>query len=104
MDGVPILSAHVFSTGRVDTTTPGGITQENVRRVDRQFTQGVAVIYCFSGLPPVVGGQVTLDGLQLSGAGKTAYLTLEVQDCNPEVTIVGKNNIPEAADFHVLMY
>jgi hypothetical protein len=52
-DGAPILSAHIFSTGRVDPTTPGGITQENVRQVD---TDGNVVVYCFSGLPPLVGG------------------------------------------------
>jgi hypothetical protein len=63
-DGGPILSAHIFASGRVDHTTPGGITQENVRRVD--LGDG-GVVYCFSGLPPVVGGQVTLDGLQSLG-------------------------------------
>jgi hypothetical protein len=99
-DGRPILSAHIFSTGRVDDSTPGGITQENVRRVD----MAPGAVYCFSGLPPVVGGQVTLDGLQSSGVGLTPHITiLPDPDCNPQVFIVGPNGF-EAFDFHVLLY
>jgi hypothetical protein len=103
-DGRPILSAHIFSTGRVDDSTPGGITQENVRRVD---VGDNLVVYCFSGLPPVVGGvggQVTLDGLQASGVGLTPHIALlDAPDCNPEVSIVGPNG-SQAFDFHVLLY
>jgi hypothetical protein len=102
-DGGPILSAHIFASGRVDHTTPGGITQENVRRVD--LGDG-GVVYCFSGLPPVVGGQVTLDGLQSLGVGLTPHiaLLLENPDCNPEVSIAGPNGQSQAFDFHVLLY
>jgi hypothetical protein len=95
-DGVPILSAHIFGTGRVDDTTPGGITQENVRRMDNP------VAYCFSGLPPVVGGQVTLDGVVSAPAGVTPYISMTT-DCNPEVLIAGPNGF-QAADFYVLLY
>lgn len=107
-DGVPILSAHVFGTGRVDDSAPGGITQENVRRATEiNLRDGrVAIVYCFSGLPPVVGGQVTLDGLLSFGAGLTPYIAItEDPDCNPEVTIAGTSQTGnEAAGFFVLLY
>jgi hypothetical protein len=99
-DGRPILSAHIFSTGRVGVES-SGITQENVRRVD---VGDNLVLYCFSGLPPVVGGQVTLDGLQSSGAGLTPHIAfLEAPDCKIEVSIVGPNG-SLAYDFYVLLY
>jgi hypothetical protein len=97
-DGRPFLSARISSTGGV--TSPGGITQENVRRVDLGDN---LVVYCFSGLPPVIGGQVTLDGLQRLGVGTPHIALLEAPDCKTEVSIVGPNGSQEA-DFHVLLY
>jgi hypothetical protein len=39
MDGPQILFAHVFQDGSIEQGTPGGITQENVRRVDTQVEE-----------------------------------------------------------------
>lgn len=104
-DGRPILSAHIFASGRVGVES-SGITQENVRRVD---LAGGGVVYCFSGLPPVVGGQVTLDGLQSIGVGLTPHIALlEAPDCKTEVSIAGpagpNGAFSHAFDFHVLLY
>ena len=67
MDGFPSLFAHVKDDGAVNTDRSVGITQKNVFRDDIQVIDDrgrtlVSATYCFSGLPPVVGGQVTLDG------------------------------------------
>jgi hypothetical protein len=40
MDGPTILYAHVFEDGTIEQGTPGGITQENVRRVSTPFEEG----------------------------------------------------------------
>lgn len=55
MDGMPFLFATVFSDGTVNQAASNGITNENLRREENPDV----VRYCFFGLPPVVGGQVT---------------------------------------------
>lgn len=112
MDGIPSLFAHVFLTGIVDDRVQGGITQDNLRRVETPVGDGTLDIkYCFSGLPPVVGGQVTIvDG----GSRGLALPRLDLETQDPEcpimVTIVDELGVdPDRlvrtqAEFHILLY
>jgi hypothetical protein len=72
--GAQLLFAHVFGDGTIEEGTPGGIFQENVRLVSAEVVEdgdangnGIPgetltdIKYCFSGLPPVSGGNVTVE-------------------------------------------
>jgi hypothetical protein len=120
MDGAPTLFAHIFSDGSVEKGTPGGITQENVQRVDTDVQKEVdsdgdgipdtvrtvrESRYCFSGLPPLFGGNVTID----AGAVTPIYFPyLQVNtdnpDCSPVVIIADESNAYNTASFYILLY
>ena len=106
MDGMPFLFANVASSGLVHEDVSNGITNENIRREEG----GNIVRYCFFGLPPVVGGQVTL----LSG-GFSAVRMIDLHvdpegtgDCPILVQTSGVdadgNLIAEAQSFYILLY
>lgn len=121
LDGPAILYAHVFPDGSIREGTPGGITQENVRRVDTQVEEpfdedgdGVPdtvntrteTKYCFSGLPPVFGGHVTISETPSFILPDTAYLIADTGDpaCSPMVHVSGQNGIAVPAGFNILLY
>jgi hypothetical protein len=111
MDGFPSLFAHVFLTGVVDDRRSVGITEENVRLVEREVTdnKGRRLIYfhyCLTGLPPLMGGQVTMDGGG-AGPGLTANLNLDTGD--PECPIMVTLNQDDepvlmAGAFYIQLY
>jgi hypothetical protein len=120
LDGAQILFAHVFPDGTIREGTPGGITQENVRRVDTQVeepfdsdgdgtpdtvTTRTETTYCFSGLP-VFGGQVTISETPSFILPDTAYLIIDTGDpaCSPMVHVSGQNGIAVPAGFNILLY
>lgn len=110
-DGMPAIFAHVLSDGTVEEGT-GGIAQENVRLEERQVPDDTGAIltsasYCFIGLPPVVGGQVTIDGHE--GPGGLISPSLQLNSFDTECPIrVFFNNRSEfaapAAFFYILLY
>ncbi|MGH8585832.1 MAG: hypothetical protein ACREWE_06540 [Gammaproteobacteria bacterium] len=115
MDGFPSLFALVGADGFIDPGSTGGITQENVRRVDQLVTPEdgepfLHTFYCFSGLSPVSSGQVTLQGVRLPIIN-VPYLVVEseetrndgLNDCSVRVYLVIEGQLG-AADFHVLLY
>jgi hypothetical protein len=122
LDGPQILFAHVLPDGSIREGTPGGITQENVRRVDTQVeeepfdsdgdgipdtvTTRTETRYCFSGLPPVFGGHVTISETPSFILPDTAYLIMDTGDpaCSPMVHVSGQNGIAVPAGFNILLY
>jgi hypothetical protein len=117
LDGAQILFAHVFPDGTIREGTPGGITQENVRRVDTQAEvdddgDGVPdrvstqTTYCFTDLPPIFGGQATISETPSFILPDTAYLIVDTGDpaCSPMVHVSGQNGIAVPAGFNVLLY
>jgi len=95
MDGFPSLFARLVY-GEVDATRSVGITQENVKTVETQAQddQGRTVVsttYCFIGLPSVMGGQITTDGHEGSGALVSPKLQMNPFDseCPIRVWIAG---------------
>lgn len=112
MDGFPSLSAHVFADGTIDEERPGGISQENVRLVETQVPDNkgrilVSTTYCFIGLPPVQGGQVTIDGH--AGPGGLASPSLDLDTLDPEcpirLFINGRSQFAaQPAFFYILLY
>jgi hypothetical protein len=122
MDGAPTLFAHVFSDGSVEQGTPGGITQENVRRVDTDVQKEVdtdgdgipdTVItvresrYCFSGLPPLFGGNVTVDAGSITPI-RFPFLQVNTEDpdCSPMVFMLDESSDSafNPASFYILLY
>jgi hypothetical protein len=116
LDGPQILFAHVFPDGTIREGTPGGITQENVRRVDEQVEtdddgDGVPdrvstqTTYCFTDLP-VFGGHVTISETPSFILPDTAYLVMDTGDpaCSPMVHVSGQNGIAVPAGFNILLY
>lgn len=111
MDGFPSLLARVVY-GEVDASRSVGITQENVRieESEAQDDQGMTVVsttYCFIGLPPVMGGQVTTDGHEGSGALVSPKLQLNPFDpeCPIRVWSQGRDQFVAVQDsFHILLY
>jgi hypothetical protein len=81
---MPFLFAHVSADGTVDGLG-GGITQANLDSIDIEPGEEEGITneweYCFTGLPPLSGGQVTIDG----GKDAIAAITLETgnPDCSP---------------------
>jgi hypothetical protein len=121
LDGPQILFAHVFPDGSIREGTPGGITQENVRRVDTQVeepfdsdgdgtpdtvTTRTETRYCFSDLPPTFGGQVTISETPSFILPDTAYLIIDTGDpaCSPMVHVSGQNGVAVPAGFNILLY
>jgi hypothetical protein len=112
MDGFPSLSAHVFSDGTVDEARPGGITQENVRLEVREVPNDIGELersttYCFIDLPPVVGGQVTIDGHAGPGGLASPSLDLDTLDpvCPIRVFFNGRSQFAaQEAFFYILLY
>jgi hypothetical protein len=110
MDGMPFLFAHV---SRDDTVQGVGITQENIFSIELEAEESEAGVthsieYCFGGLPPVSGGQVTPDRAFGSNGLFVASLLVspENSECpvGVEITIgVGEpsNSTP---GFHLLLY
>jgi hypothetical protein len=120
MDGAPVLHAHVFSDGSVELGTPGGITQENVERIDTDVerevdTDGDGIPdtvttvresrYCFRGLPPLFGGNVTIDAGAVTPI-YFPYLRVNADDpnCSPVVTIADEFHAFNTASFYILLY
>lgn len=119
MDGLPSLFAHVNLAGHVDDGNPlsaSGITNENVRRVEkeRELQDGRVVLditYCFVGLPPAVGGQVTItDGGSRGLASPRLNIDTQDPECPIMVTIVDELGVdPDelvrtGANFYILLY
>ena len=109
VDGLQFLFAHVSRGGVVDSPG-GGITQANLDQIDVDAElEPVRTIYwdfCFTGLPPLVGGQVTLDGI-LGGTGvASASLNLGTgnPDCTPLVTVSMSVDSDSPPGFHLLLY
>lgn len=112
VDGFPSLSAHVNADGTIDQARLGGISQENVRLVETQVRDNkgrilISTSYCFIGLPPVTGGQVTIDGH--AGPGGLASPSLDLDTLDPEcpirVFINGRSQFAApAAFFYILLY
>jgi hypothetical protein len=120
MDGAPTLFAHVFSDGSVEQGTPGGITQENVQRVDTDVQKEVdsdsdgipdtvitvtEISYCFSGLPPLFGGNVTIDAGAVTPISPP-YLQVNTENpaCSPEVIVINEFAGYQPASFYILLY
>lgn len=111
MDGFPSLFARVVF-GEVDASRSVGITQENVLTQETQVPddQGGTVVsttYCFIGLPPIMGGQVTTDGNEGSGAVVSPKLQMNPfdQGCPIRVSLQGSNQFAAVADsFYILLY
>jgi hypothetical protein len=120
IDGAPTLFAHVFSDGSVEKGTPGGITQENVERVDTDVEEEVdtdgdgipdtvqtvkEIRYCFRGLPPLFGGNVTIDSAPIVVV-HFPYLQVNTEnpDCSPMVFVISEVSGYEAASFYILLY
>jgi Collagen triple helix repeat (20 copies) len=105
IDGTPTLFAHVFSDGRVEEGTPGGITQEDVTRVDTVEDGVTSTKYCFTNLPPVFGGSVTIDGLDDGDRAVTPKLQVRTQDpsCSPMV-VVTDGVQRQASSFYIVLF
>jgi hypothetical protein len=110
-DGFPSLFARVVF-GEVDASRSVGITQEHVRTEQREVPDDrgrilVSTSYCFIGLPPVVGGQVTTDCHEGSGALVSPKLQMNPFDteCPVRVSLQGRNQFAAIADsFFILLY
>lgn len=104
---MPFLFAHVSADGTVDDLG-GGITQANLDSIDIEPGEEEGITneweYCFTGLPPLSGGQVTIDG----GKDAIAAITLETgnPDCSPLVQLGGQriDNTDAQPGFHMLVY
>jgi len=111
MDGIPSLFARVVF-GNVDAERSVGITQENVRTEQREVPDDrgrilVSTTYCFVGLPQVMGGQVTTDGHEGSGALVSPKLQMNPFDteCPLRVSLQGRNQFAAVQDsFYILLY
>ena len=126
MDGMPFLFAHIHvdenAETSVDPSRSVGITQENFR-VDTEVLEGAAspdpegdsvlvTTYCFIGLPPVMGGQVTMDGDAGYAAVVSPKLRLNDPDgCPVRISIHGFEQFPDdhqeppiPGSFYVLLY
>jgi hypothetical protein len=128
MDGFQFLFAHVDPEGSpsgpvVDPNRSSGITRENVREEvevlegaqspDPQGAPVITTTYCFIGLPPVIGGQVTMDGVGGFAAVVSPKLEINPADdgCPVRVSIHGFEQFPDdhreppiAASFYILLY
>lgn len=104
------LFAHVFADpgfppgAVVDEANSSGITQANVRfeEFEDPLQDRRVASYCFTGLPPVRGGQVTTD------VGDTfipGFLRLEGSDsCGVRVIVNHLPGVFPGSDFFVLLY
>lgn len=110
MDGLPSLFAHVLSDGTVERAS--GIAQENVKVEERQVPDDTGQIlistsYCFIDLPPIEGGQVTVDGHAGPGGLLTPQLDLDTLDptCPIRVQFQGPNQFAAPPTFfYILLY
>lgn len=106
---LPMLFAFVFPGGTVDPAHSNGITDENVVYRDYESPPNPEVIfasYCFIGLPPVRGGQVT--GGVGDKFGPYGLLELRPSDETCPVRVILSDPPPDTislpAGFHVLLY
>ena len=105
VDGMPAMFAHVVDDGLIDEATAVGIVHNNVRFDEEQTW------YCFSHLPLVTGGQVTLEGrggfgVPLKTKTLTPYITVFTgePDCDTRVHFVGEGGNLEPASFYINLY
>jgi len=105
-----VLFAHVFRDGEtvvVDEDQSSGITQENVRFEEFLTAAGAEPVssYCFSDLPPVRGGQVTL-GTGDSYFGPQVFLLVGTGtgDCRVRVIVNQSQFFADPHDFYLLLY
>jgi hypothetical protein len=123
MDGFPFLFAHINAIqGTVDGSRSLGITQENLV-VEKRLLEGaespdpegnpvVVKTFCFTGLPPIMGGQATMDGSGGYAAVVSPKLELDTPDgCPVRVSIHGSEQFPDdhreppiAEPFYILLY
>lgn len=118
MDGQSLLFGHVYSDGSIEEGTTGGIFQENVRRVDTHIPYSdpeevpnhpgfTSVKYCFSDLPPVFGGVVSIDTPgDFPAVAHTPFISIATEDpsCSPAVVITNGGVAHASASFYVLLY
>jgi hypothetical protein len=106
--GLGVRFAHILPDGTVEKGSAIGITQENVVRVDRvNDDQSTTVLYCFVGLPPAHGGQVTINTSLGTTFTLTPFLDVTTEDpeaCSQTVVIKDLNDESVEASFFVLMY
>ena len=73
--------------------------------VPDQLSTFTEVKYCFSGLPPLFGGSVTIDG---GGVSPIFFPYLQVNttdpECSPVVRIVSEFQETVSASFYILLY
>jgi hypothetical protein len=110
-EGPMFLFAHIFpdpspsQEPQVDEANSSGITQDNLRFEEFQdpLQERTVSSYCFTGLPPVRGGQVT------TGVGDTfvpGFLTVnpESESCGVRVFVNQSPGAIPGSDFFVLLY
>lgn len=110
-DGIPALFAHVRSDGTVAGGT-GGISQQNVRLeefsvLDDTGATLISTTYCFIGLPPVEGAQVTIDGHEGPGGLISPSVQMNSFDtaCPIRVFFNDRNEFAApAVFFYILLY
>jgi hypothetical protein len=106
--GLSVRFTHVFPDGTIDKESSVGITQENVVRVERvNDDQSTTILYCFVGLPPAHGGQVTINTAQGSTFSLTPFLDVTTEDpeaCSQTVVIMDLDDETVESSFFLLLY
>lgn len=120
-DGAQFLFAHVFGDGTIEEGTPGGIFQENVRVVSEEVVEdgdangnGIPgetftdISYCFSGLPPVSVGNVTVETGAITPIVFPYLQITGDPECPIAVRIlqqgVSGSDTREFANFYIVLY
>lgn len=108
--GFAPLFAEIRVDGTVSPHVPSnGITNDNVVMVNTGPTETEPgdISYCFSGLPPISGGQITISDTKENGENGqvVGYLALQTgdPDCSPRVHIVTEGGFTAAAGYHILL-
>jgi hypothetical protein len=110
-DGLPSLFAHVLSDGTVERAS--GIAQKNVKLEEREVLDDtgatlISTSYCFIGLRPIEGGQVTVDGHAGPGGVITPSLDLDTLDPACPIRVFFNDDSTEFASpatfFYILLY
>jgi hypothetical protein len=104
----PVRFTHVFPDGTIEEGSSVGITQENVVRVERvNDDESTTIFYCFVGLPPAHGGQVTINTAQGSTFSLTPFLDVTTEDpeaCSQTVVIMDLDDETVESSFFLLLY
>jgi hypothetical protein len=120
MGGAQMLFAHVFGDGTIEEGTPGGIFQENMRLVSEEVvengdangngTPGETVTdikYCFSGLPSVSVGNVTVETGAITPIVFPYLQITEDPECPIAVRVLDGSSRSDArsfANFYIVLY